>query len=74
MLLNFRQSSKCLYYTKNARVFFKRVEIEDNYYQILSVSHDADYEKIKEAYYALAKKYHPDLNKDPKAIVIFRRN
>lgn len=54
---------------KRAGIFFKRVEIQQNHYEVLGVSHDADFEKIKEAYYALAKKYHPDLNTDPKAIV-----
>ena len=62
-------SKKGFYYTKQAGLFFKRVELQENHYEILGVSHDADFEKIKDAYYVLAKKYHPDLNKDPKALV-----
>ena len=35
-----------------------------NYYEILEVSEKASKEVIEKAYKALAKKYHPDLNKD----------
>ncbi|MCL2177153.1 MAG: molecular chaperone DnaJ [Firmicutes bacterium] len=38
----------------------------ENYYKILGVSEKASEDEIKNAYRSLAKKYHPDLNKDNK--------
>ena len=38
-----------------------------DYYEILGVARDADKEAIKQAYRRLARKYHPDVNKEPGA-------
>jgi len=44
-----------------------------NYYKILGISANATEEQIKLAFRELAKKYHPDVNKSPKAIAMFQQ-
>ncbi|EPS59142.1 hypothetical protein M569_15669, partial [Genlisea aurea] len=38
--------------------------MERDYYDVLGISKDASAEEIKKAFHALAKKYHPDANKN----------
>ena len=38
-----------------------------DYYEILGVSKDASVDDIKRAFRRLAKKYHPDVSKEPDA-------
>jgi molecular chaperone DnaJ len=40
---------------------------ERDYYEILGVGKNADQDELKNAFRNLARKYHPDINKDPKA-------
>ncbi len=44
-----------------------------NYYEILEVTPESDTVQIKTAYRKLARKYHPDVNKTPEAIEIFKQ-
>jgi len=47
------------------------MEFKD-YYKIMGVARDASQDEIKRAYRSLARKYHPDVSKDPDAEVRFK--
>eukprot|EP01126_Amoeba_proteus_P064724 TRINITY_DN9091_c0_g1_i9.p1 TRINITY_DN9091_c0_g1~~TRINITY_DN9091_c0_g1_i9.p1 ORF type:complete len:288 (+),score=38.42 TRINITY_DN9091_c0_g1_i9:121-984(+) len=40
---------------------------QENLYQVMGLKNDASDNDIKKAFFSLAKKYHPDVNKDPLA-------
>lgn len=43
-----------------------------DYYEVLGLQKGASDDEIKKAYRKMAKKYHPDINKDPKAEEMFK--
>lgn len=48
------------------------VNIRKNYYEILGVSPESSFSEIKTAFRRLARKYHPDVNKEPQSVQKFK--
>ncbi|KAI3386458.1 hypothetical protein SNEBB_011494 [Seison nebaliae] len=63
-------SSKYLNELKNIRHVFNG---NLNYYELLNVETNVKMNELKESYYSLSKKYHPDINKDEKATEYFQK-
>jgi curved DNA-binding protein CbpA len=69
----FKLNKKQFYNFTRRTYIFTRHEAKLNYYELLGVDVDSDYETIKKSYYKLAKENHPDLNPDPKALEKFKK-
>lgn len=48
------------------------IGVRKNYYAILGVTPDSGAQEVKSAYRKLARKFHPDVNKEPGSIEKFK--
>ena len=64
----------CRHFVFSKRSFGSTASVlTKNYYEILAVSKNSSQAEVKKAYYQLAKKHHPDRNRDdPKAAALFQ--
>jgi len=64
---------KGLYTTPFRTIIFQIKTEKESLYNILEIKPSASQEEVKKAFYALAKKYHPDFNPDENAGDSFKR-
>lgn len=60
----FRMAHSAAYRSDCERTEGEKMAVKRDYYEVLGISRNADEEAVKKAYRKLAKKYHPDSNKD----------
>ncbi len=69
----FYQSTNTSFNRINSRSFHaSRPSCKKDYYKVLGVTKHSTKDEIKRNFRELAKKYHPDLNKEPNAITKFK--
>ena len=61
------ETNKDEFYEKQGEFGHSFYQLDKDHYKTLGLRKDASAEDIKRAFRLLSKKYHPDLNKDPKA-------
>ncbi|KAJ0616641.1 putative DnaJ domain, Chaperone J-domain superfamily [Helianthus annuus] len=70
--LNFRSATSPSIRRRPIAVTFSVANNQQDHYAVLGLSTDASQSDIKKAYRLLARKYHPDVNKDSQASEVFK--